>query len=273
MKILITTPNGVIGKRIVQELLAPEFSVRVITRDPEHLPAAWRAEVEVVPGSSDDPAVLRQALAGVEALFWCGPRRPEGESDQWDYYGRFARAASQAVRAAGTPRVVAISPDVDIGPGLSLVEQILNESGAAIRHLRCGWLMENLLPQARALAAQGLLSYPLPGDVAVPLVAASDVADIALRWLARRDWDGIAATTVHGPKKLTFHEVAAILAEVLGQPVGYQEESALRPARAGAEVAGEAGLTQSTMMTTLNGWAADELRALVTAGRGRAVCD
>ena len=37
MKILITAPAGWVGSRIVRELLAPEFSVRVLTRNPDRL--------------------------------------------------------------------------------------------------------------------------------------------------------------------------------------------------------------------------------------------
>jgi len=73
MKILITNPTGRIGRRIMPELLAPEFSVRVIVRDPTRLPAEIRQEAEVVRGSTDDAATLRRALGGVEALFWCVP--------------------------------------------------------------------------------------------------------------------------------------------------------------------------------------------------------
>jgi uncharacterized protein YbjT (DUF2867 family) len=73
MKILVTNPTGKIGREIVRELLAPEFSVRVIVRDPARLPHEIREEVEVVRGSTDDAQTLRRALDGVEALFWCVP--------------------------------------------------------------------------------------------------------------------------------------------------------------------------------------------------------
>ena len=69
MKILVTTPTGNIGRQIVRELLAPEFSVRVIVRDPSRLPEEIRRQAEVVHGSADDATTLRRALDGVEALF------------------------------------------------------------------------------------------------------------------------------------------------------------------------------------------------------------
>src|SRR5882762_5350803 len=107
MKILITTPGGTIGRRIVPELLAPEFSVRVISRNPDQL--EFREHVEIARGSTDNVAALSRALDGVDALFWCIPRLSIRETSPRDYYERFARAASHAIREAGTLRVVSVS--------------------------------------------------------------------------------------------------------------------------------------------------------------------
>ena len=90
MKILVTTPTGNIGRKMVPELLAPEFSVRVIVRDPDRLPAEIREQVEVIRGSIDDAPTLRRALDGVEALFWCVPSQPLQETDARSYYERFS---------------------------------------------------------------------------------------------------------------------------------------------------------------------------------------
>jgi uncharacterized protein YbjT (DUF2867 family) len=233
MKILVTTPTGNIGRRIVAELLAPEFSVRVIVREPARLPQAIREHVEVVRGSTDDAATLRRALDGVEALFWCVPSESLQETNVERHYERFACAGWQAIRQAGTPRVVTISAGGkgfarNAGPisGLHGMEEILNESGAAIRHLRCGSFMENFLSQARSICRRGLISYPMPGHIPIPLVAASDIADAALRWLVRRDWKGIKGVAVHGPEDLSCGEAAAIIGRVLERPVRYEQTSA-----------------------------------------------
>src|SRR5262249_7892893 len=93
MKILVTTPTGRIGRRIVPELLSPEFSVRVIVREPERLPKEIREQVEVIRGSTDDAATLGRALDGVESLFWCVPTESEQETDIEQHYERFACAA------------------------------------------------------------------------------------------------------------------------------------------------------------------------------------
>src|SRR5690349_19265179 len=81
MRILVTNPTGRIGRRILPELLAPEFSVCVLVRDPQRLPEAIRDQVDIVCGAADDAMTLRQALDGVEAMFWCVPTESIKERD------------------------------------------------------------------------------------------------------------------------------------------------------------------------------------------------
>jgi uncharacterized protein YbjT (DUF2867 family) len=231
MRILVTTPTGTIGRRIVPELLAPEFSVRVIVRDPARLPTAIREQVEVVRGSTDDAATLSQGLDGVEAMFCCVPTESSQETKVEQHYERFAFAAWRAIREARTPRVVTISAGgqgsaskAERISGLHAMEEILNESGAAIRHLRCGLFMENLFSQVRQIRQEMLITYPIPSHIPVPMVAATDIADIALRWLVRRDWDGIEGFAVQGPA-LSCNQIAAVVERTLERPVRYQEAS------------------------------------------------
>ena len=230
MTILITTPTGKIGRKVLRELLAPEFSVRVIAGDPARLPDEILAQAEVVRGSTDDLATLRIALEGVEALFWCVPTESMQETNVRGHYERFARAGCRAIREAGTPRVVTMSAGGkglarNAGPisGLHAMEDILNDSGAAIRHLRCGWVMENFLCQARPIHERGILSYPMPGHIPLPMAAASDIADVALKLLVRGDWNGIEGVAVHGPRDLSFDQAAAVMEPILQRPVRYKE--------------------------------------------------
>jgi len=233
MKILVTTPTGNIGRRVLAELLAPEFSVRIITRSPTRLPEDIHEQVEIVQGSTDDVATLRQALDGIEAFFWCIPSAPLKTTNMREHYERFARAAGQAIHEAETPRVVTVSASGkslarNAGPisGAHAMEEILNESGAAIRHLRGTWFMENFLGQAPQICNDGVFSYPIGGDIPLPMIAAADLADVALRWLVRGHWGGVQAVAVRGPQDLTCNAAAAVFEQVLERPVRYVEQSA-----------------------------------------------
>jgi uncharacterized protein YbjT (DUF2867 family) len=272
--------------------LAPEFSVQLITHDPARLPEEIGGQVEVFRGSTDDAATLRRAFDGVEALFWCVPPESLQVTNVRGHYERFARAACQAVREAGTPRVVTISAGGkglarNAGPisGLHAMEDILNESGAAIRHLRCASFMENFLRQVQPICEQGILSYPMPGNIPIPMVAVRDIADVALRWLARRDWKGIEGVAVHGPEDLSYGQAVAVLERILERPVRYKEAPANHYVQtlvgfgASAEYArslvemfaelaqgisrAEPRTPDSTTLTKLSEWSARELRPAV----------
>jgi uncharacterized protein YbjT (DUF2867 family) len=78
--IVITTPTGQIGSRLVRQLLDQDKEVRVVVRDASRLEDAVRERVETVEGSHDDPAVLDKALPGAEALFWLVPPNPRAPS-------------------------------------------------------------------------------------------------------------------------------------------------------------------------------------------------
>jgi uncharacterized protein YbjT (DUF2867 family) len=161
------------------------------------------------------------------------------------------------------------------------MENILNESGAVIRHLRCGSFMENFLSQVQSICEQGVISYPIAGHIPIPMVAVKDVADMALRCLVRRDWGGIKGVAVHGPEDLTFNQAAATLERVLERPVqfrsatsdefvrrlvgiGASAEYARNLANMFAELArgisrAESRTRESSTSTTLAAWAEDEL--------------
>jgi uncharacterized protein YbjT (DUF2867 family) len=264
MKILITTPGGVIGRRILRELLAPEFSVRIVSRNPLLLPKSIREQVQVFQGCTDSGKTLRQALEGVDAMFWCVPEGFQ-ETSANSHCERFARAAFQAIRETGTPRLVAISASGLPGKARSgehhAMEEILNNSGAAIRHLRCGWLMENLLRQVNSIREGGLISGSMPADIPIPFTAAADIADTALRRLVRADWDGIESTVVHGPEALSFTQAAALFERILRRPVQYQQEPSAEELVQADENYGSTG--KITTPTTLAVWVRHEFAPLL----------
>lgn len=205
MNILVITTDGDIGHRVLAELLSPEFTVRVITDDQEGLPEEWHGQVEVINGPTDNAGTLRGALAGVGSVLWCVPAGTDQESDQKSE--PFARALSRAMREAGTPRLVTISTagyglirNADITSGQPVWEDILNQSGVVIRHLRCCPLMEARFSQGQSVLAQETFSLPAAGDNLVPLVETDDVVNVALRWLVRQDWAGIETLAVSGSR-------------------------------------------------------------------------
>src|SRR5680860_937883 len=69
--VLVTGATGYIGGRLVPELLAAGFRVRVVTRQPRNLAdREWHDQVEIVRGDAADPDALTEALRGVGVAYY-----------------------------------------------------------------------------------------------------------------------------------------------------------------------------------------------------------
>jgi uncharacterized protein YbjT (DUF2867 family) len=106
--IVVTTPTGLIGHQVLENVLDSGESIRVIARDPSRLPSKTRERVEVVQGSHGDIDVVNQAFAGADAVFWLVPPDPHAESVEAAYVD-FARPAAAALKSQGVKRVVGVS--------------------------------------------------------------------------------------------------------------------------------------------------------------------
>ena len=69
--VLVTGATGYIGGRLVPELLAAGFRVRVMTRQPRHLAdRQWHGQVEIVQGDAADSDSMTGALRGVGVAYY-----------------------------------------------------------------------------------------------------------------------------------------------------------------------------------------------------------
>lgn len=243
--IVITTPTGQIGSKLVARLLADEQPVRVIVRDAAKLDAGVRERVEIVEGSHDDPTVLDQALPGAAALFWLVPTDPQAPSAE-AYYLAFARAGAEAIRRHGVGYVVGVS---SAGHGWSkpagllsaafAMDAELERSGAAYRALSMPFYMENLDRNLDAIREQGVFSLPYAPDRPLAMIATLDIAHVAAVLLTHRSWTGQENLPVFGPDRLTPAELPEVMSDVLGRPVAYHqtshEESVLSMAARGSQ--------------------------------------
>jgi uncharacterized protein YbjT (DUF2867 family) len=222
--IVVTTPTGQIGGRLLDLLLEAGEKVRVVVRDPARLEAADR--VEVVAGSHADPAVLRTAMAGAHSLFLLVPP-DRGAPDTVEHYRRFARAA-----AAAAGRIVAVST---LGRGYRkpaglldaafAMDDVIEAAGADYRALRPAFFMENLLSQAASIRDHGVLVQPLPAGRTLPLTAVDDIATAAAELLRDGTWTGQDSVPLVSPDDLTPAGMAEVLTDVLGRPVHYREQT------------------------------------------------
>lgn len=227
--IVVTTPTGRIGRQVLAQLSDRGEHVRVVVRDPTRLPASVRERVEVVPGSHGDPDVARAAFTNADAVFWVVPPDPHAKSLEAGYLD-FTRPACEALRRAG--RVVGVSALGRGVPGNAghvtaslAMDDLIAATGVPYRALAMPSFMDNLLSQAGPIRDQGVFFSPISGDRKMPACATRDIAAVAARLLLDSSWTGAGSVPVLGPEDLSQHDMAAIMSDVLGSPVRFQQIS------------------------------------------------
>ncbi|MFS8203654.1 NAD(P)H-binding protein [Streptomyces sp. CWNU-52B] len=235
--IVITTPTGQIGSRLLDILLteapAHEEELRVIVRDPGKLPAAARDRVDVVTGSHGDAAVADRAFAGADAVFWVVPSNPRAPSMDAVYSG-FTRTAAEAFKAHGVTHVVGVSA---LGRGTPVagraghvtaslaMDDLIASTGVAYRALANPSFMDNLLRQVASIRDHGVFTDTVTADRKAPAAATRDIAAAAATLLLDRSWTGAGEVPVLGPEDLSADDMARVISDVLGRPVRYERQS------------------------------------------------
>lgn len=221
MTILVIGATGRVGRHVVEQLVARDASVRVLTRDPAK--AAFPTGVEVAKGDLLDIDALRAAFVGVRTLFLLNAVT----GDEFTQ----AIVTLNVAREAGVDRVVYLSvfdadravnvPHFAVKSGAERMLEAMN-FGATI--LRPTYFIDNEAMVKDVILQHGV--YPMPiGGKGVAMVDARDIAEVAAIELIRRDRapDKLPIETINvvGPETLTGEDVAAIWSDVLGRPVAY----------------------------------------------------
>ncbi|WP_369138353.1 NmrA family NAD(P)-binding protein [Modestobacter versicolor] len=227
MKVVVTTPTGHVGSRVVRLLLQAGLRPTLLARDPARVDPGTRQRVDLVTGDQGDPAAVLRATAGADALYWVDPPSPDGDPVAGS--ARMGAVAARAVRENGVPRVVfqsSVGAEKRVGvgriDGLARTEELLEQTGADVLHLRCGYFFTNLLYDLDALRA-GTLTTTMPTDRALPWVDPRDVGEVAVANLLSAGWSGRRVLAVHGPADLSFSQVASVVGEVTGRAVAARQ--------------------------------------------------
>ncbi|MFF5707273.1 NAD(P)H-binding protein [Streptomyces sp. NPDC012794] len=289
MGIVVTTPTGHVGSRVVRLLLQAGVRPRVLVRDPARLDEETRGRADVCPGDLTDAGFVRKAVAGARSVFWVDPT-PHTAADPVGTSLATAAPLVRAVRDGDVGRVVLLSSvgaekrhGVGHIDGLAGIEAELDAAGADVLHLRCAYFFTNLLLDLEGLS-RGVLSTAFDPGRPMPWVDPRDVGDVVAARLLNDAWRGRVVQAVHGPEDLTFHQVARILTAALGRAVRAERvgddavRDALRAAGLpGSAVEGIVGMAAgsrdlvpeqprdllTTTPTRLAGWAHAELRPLL----------
>ncbi|MFJ9522454.1 SDR family oxidoreductase [Kitasatospora sp. NPDC101801] len=216
--IVVTGATGNVGRPLVQALAGAGAKVTAVSRTAAELPPG----VPHLTADLADPASLRAALTGADALFLL----IAGSGLELD-----PEALLGAAKAAGVGRVVLQSsqvvgtrPGVPSHAGLHAFEQAVQRSGLDWTVLRPGGFASNALLWAEPVRAHRTVAAPF-GDVGLPVVDPADIAEVAAAVLLG---DGHAGRTYEltGPASVSPREQAAAIGAALGEPVRFLAQSA-----------------------------------------------
>ncbi|WP_283134976.1 SDR family oxidoreductase [Rhizohabitans arisaemae] len=217
MTILVTGATGVVGRRVVAELLQEGRAVRALTRRPAA--ATLPGEVDVREGDLERPESLQPALKGVERLYLF----PMPETA--------AEIVAMAVES-GVRRIVVLSgasaTEEEFGSGYLAVEQAVSRSGVDWTHVRPGEFAGNWLDWGPKIRAERVVRRPY-GEAVTQPTHESDVAAVAAAALLRDGHTG-RTYTFAGPQALTVREQVSAIAAAIGSPVRFEEQDPI-PAR------------------------------------------
>ncbi|MFC1437673.1 NAD(P)H-binding protein [Streptacidiphilus sp. N1-10] len=218
--ILVTGAAGNAAGQVAAGLLAAGQRVRLLVRGGPRDGRPWPPQgAEVVHGDLRDPAAVDRALDGVDrALLLIAEDGGAG----------FAAAP----RAAGLERVVllsskAVSDQEFVGFDNPLYGKHLRGEEAVLglgvpwTFLRPGGLASNALRWAVSVRREGVVRALFP-QLAAPLLHPADLAEVAVAALLDPGHQG-RTLTLTGPETITVREQVAVLREVSGRPIRFEE--------------------------------------------------
>ncbi|ONI73987.1 hypothetical protein BWI15_11400 [Kribbella sp. ALI-6-A] len=200
---LILGGTGKVGRRLSRRLEQDGHTIRAVGRSTP-LPFDWNS-----------PATWEPATTGADGLFIVGP----GSATDWS-----PRLTKLLETASGVRHAVLLSArGVEFLPdgNVARAEQALRTGPLPWTILRPTHFAQNFT-EAMFTPVDGRIVAPVGGG-AQPFVDVEDIAEVAARLLTSGAGKG-ETIEVSGPRAITFHDAARILAETTGRPIEFRDE-------------------------------------------------
>jgi NAD(P)H dehydrogenase (quinone) len=221
--ILITGATGNLGTATLEFLLkkVPASSVAALARQPEKLADAKARGVDVRKGDYKDPASLVKAFAGIDTLFLIS------SSDLVDRTGQHINAVN-AAKEAGVKHIIFTSFQRKREKD-SPIQMIAQSYIETEKHIRASGLTYTFLKNGLYADALGTFLGPQVLETGIFFPAGT----IKSAYTSRRDMAEASAAVLAGSghenktyelateENVSFAEIASILSDLSGKPVGY----------------------------------------------------
>ncbi|NRQ31865.1 NmrA family NAD(P)-binding protein [Nonomuraea sp. NN258] len=229
----VTAATGHVGGHAARELLRAGHRVRAMGRDGGRLKELEAEGADPFVGDLADRGFVEEAFAEADAALLIVPPHPAAP-DFPRYQHRIARVYASAAAHTGLRHAAFISTQgatddrVDgLIAGHAAIESVLNQvAGLHLVHVQPPSFFEILYYFLGPMRERGVLSSPLGVDAVLRLVGARDVAAVAAGLLADPHFRGVGNVPVPPAELMTMRQIAELISEHLGRPMGVEQISA-----------------------------------------------
>lgn len=221
---IILGGTGRVGSAVAQALLDQAQPVLIVTHDPTKAPAwtakgAQTAVVDVL-----DVAALRRVFRQGRRAFLLNPPA-DPTMDTVAAERTTATAIAEALQGSGLEKLV-VQSTYGAQPGegagdlnvLYHLEQGAIASSIPTSVIRAAYYMSNWDASIEPARAEGIIHTLFPADFKLPMVAPTDLGQVAARLLTEPA-DRTGVVYVEGPRPYSAADVAAGFTAALGTPV------------------------------------------------------
>jgi uncharacterized protein YbjT (DUF2867 family) len=205
---LVLGGTGRTGSLLAVNLRARGLTARTAARNGGDLRFDW-----------DDPATQATALIGVDRVYLVAPVPRVRYADTVSAFLDLAQTAGvRHVTYLSTHRGDQAPPTTDFA---AVERDLTGRSAFTHTILRPAWVMQNFAG-THVPIIDGVITVPA-GTGTEAFVDAADIAAVAAQTLTHPEDHAGKLYNPTGPDALTFADVAAIISEVRGEPVRYQD--------------------------------------------------
>lgn len=223
--ITVMGATGNTGKKITEKLLKVGENIRALGRSENKLAELKNAGAEVLIGDTNDAAFLTKAFRGADAVYTLLPTDPSAP-DYRAGQDRQGEAIVNAIRESGVRYVVALSSlGADLSEGTGVIaglhaqeKRLKRLEGVNVLLLRPVSFFENFYNSLGLIKHEGINGDSVSADLAIPMVATRDIADVATKALINRNWEGVVVRELLGERDLSYSEATRIIGEHIGKP-------------------------------------------------------
>lgn len=218
-KILITLAAGKTGFAAASQLLEEGYPVRIFVRRLEYNALLLKEKgAEVVFGTFDDEKALREALAGIDSVYYCYPYKSGMPKD----VALFIELAKEANLHSIVYMGQRIAERADTGSRLTndIREsyRLLEQSGLNVVYFAPGYFADNVFVVTEMALQLGLMPN-LYGKGKNPWISIGDMARCIVALLKNPEPYIGKKVFPTGPKSISSKEIAAIFSKVKGKKV------------------------------------------------------